>query len=144
MADAKKKIKSAGLSPLVKQGPKKNASMIRLLIGVFPDQKAARKELNRLRKVTTDCFILMDENRQYRLYGGTYRNVKGAVQEQERLAAHGVRSSQEQALISVPTLLLTAGSYPSREAALKGAARLEEQGVKSVVTENLSDPIGSP
>ncbi|WP_246125909.1 TolC family protein [Geobacter argillaceus] len=137
MADAKNKIKSAGLSPLVKPGPKKKVSMIRLLIGGFPDQKSARKELSRLRNITADCFILMDENRQYRLYAGTYRDEKGAAQEQARLAAHGIRSSRETAIISVSTLLLTAGSYPTREAALKGAARLEGQGVPSVVTENL-------
>ncbi len=137
MADARRKIKSAGLSPLVKPGPRQKVSMIRLLIGQFPDQKSAGRELARLKGVTSDCFILMDENRAYRLYAGTYRDEKGALQEQERLAARGVRASREPAEIALPTQLLIAGSYPTREAALKGAARLESLGVTSVVTGSL-------
>lgn len=137
LADARKKITSAGFSPLVKPGPKKKASMIRLLVGQFPDQKSAGRALGRLRSATADCFILMDENRAYRLYAGTYRDEKGALQEQERLAARGVRVTRERAEIAVPTRLLTVGSYPTREAALKGAARLEGLGVTSVVTGSL-------
>ena len=135
LAKARKKIRSAGLSTVVKEGTKKKEPMIRLLVGVFPDQESARRELAKLRSVTKDCFVLKNKKR-YSLYAGTYHEQKSAVQEQERLAAHGVKASLEKTTVSVPTFLLTAGSFPTREAALKEVAKLEKQGLKPVVIES--------
>ena len=133
LAEARKKIRSAGLSAEVKQGAKKKEPMIRLLAGEFPDQDSARRELAKLRNITRDCFVLKNEKRLYSLYAGTYHDQKSATREQERLAAQGVKTSQEKKAVSVPTFLLTAGSFPTREAAMKEAVKLEKQGLKPVV-----------
>lgn len=133
LAEAGKKIRNVGLSAVVKQGAKKKEPMIRLLVGEFPDQDAARRELAKLRNITRDCFVLKNEKRQYSLYAGTYHDQKSATREQERLAAQGVKTSREKKTVSVPTFLLTAGSFPTREAAMKEAVKLEKEGLKPVI-----------
>jgi outer membrane protein TolC len=136
MLDAKRKIKNAGLSPVVKQGPKRKEPMTNLYIGEFSDQESARKELNTLRNAKADGFISKNGERSFHVYAGSYFEQKGAAKEQQRLAALGIKLSLKQVVVSVPTFLLTAGSFPTREAALEKGAELEKEGLKSVVIEN--------
>ena len=133
MADAKRKIKKTGLTPVVEQGPKSNEPMIRLYFGEFSNQATARKEQNKLRAAKADSFILMDGDRRFHVYAGSYIDQKGAKKEQRRLAALGIKLSLKQVVVPVPTYLLTAGSFPTEEAALEKAVELEKWGVKSVV-----------
>ena len=126
----------AGLSPVVKQGPKRKEPMIHLYVGEFSDQESAKKELNTLRDAKADGFISKNGERSFLVYAGSYFEQKGAAKEQQRLAVLGIKVSLKQVVVSVPTFLLTAGSFPTREAALKKAAELEKEGLKSVVIEN--------
>jgi cell division protein FtsN len=133
MADAKRKIKKTGLSPVVEQGPKRNKPMIRLYFGEFSNQATARREQNKLRAAKADSFFLMDGDRRFHVYAGSYIDQKGAEKEQQRLASLGIKLSLKQVVVPVPTFLLTVGSFPTREAALEKAVELEKQGVKAVV-----------
>lgn len=136
MSDAKEKIKSVGLSPVVKEGPKKKETMIRLYIGEFPDQNSARKELKKLHNAKADGFFIMSGKQKCQVYAGSYYNEDDAEKEQKRLAGLGINTSKKKLSVSVQTFLLTAGSFPTREAALKEAAKLEAQGLKPVVMES--------
>jgi hypothetical protein len=134
MADAKKMIKDSGLLPVVIPGPKKVMPMIRLSIVEYTDQKSALKELDRLRKAKVDGFMLMNRGK-YHVYAGSYFDQKGAALEQRRLASLGIKSNLQRKSVPVPTFLLTAGSFPTREAALEGAMKLGKQGGQAVVME---------
>jgi cell division protein FtsN len=136
MEDAKEKVISAGLSPLVTAGPKREMPMMRLHVGEFPNQEAARKELNKLRRAGADGFILRNKEGRYDVYDGSYYNQEGAVKEQKRLAGRGIKVNLKNVSVPVPTLVLTAGSFPTREAALQEARKLEQEGLKAVVMEN--------
>jgi outer membrane protein TolC len=136
MATAKEKVTSAGLSPFVTAGPKREVPMIRLHVGDFPNQESARKELVKLRRAGADGFILRNQEGRYDVYDGSYSNQEGAVREQKRLAGRGIKVSLKNVSVPLPTLVLTAGSFPTREAALQEAAKLEQQGLKAVVMEN--------
>lgn len=134
LAQAREKIRSAGLSPQVTEGPKRVEPMIRLYSGEFPDPASARRELDRLRRAGADGFIL-DGGGRYVVYAGSYRKQAGAVREQKRLAARGIEVSLKKADVPMPTFLLTADSFPTREEAARGALKLEQQGLKAVVVE---------
>lgn len=136
MATAKEKVTSAGLSPFVTAGPKREVPMIRLHVGDFPNQESARKELVKLRRAGAAGFILRNQEGRYEVYGGSYSNREGAVREQKRLAGRGIKVSLKNVSVPLPTLVLTAGSFPTRVAALQEAAKLEQQGLKAVVMEN--------
>ncbi|ABQ24747.1 TolC family protein [Geotalea uraniireducens] len=136
LANAKKKVQRAGLSPVVKKGPTKKEPMLGLYIGEFPDRESARKELDKLRSVNAKGLIIKSGAGKYSVYAGSYVNRKYAAKELERLAALGIKLSMKNISVSVPTSLLTAGSFPTREAAMNEAAKLEKQGLKPVVIEN--------
>jgi len=134
MDEAKRKIKKVGLSPQVEPGQKRKEPMIRLYVGGFPNQQSASKVLGRLRAANTDSFVLM-EGARFQVYAGSYFDQKGATREQRRLAALGLKLTQKKTVVSVPTYLLTASSFPTRDAAMDMALQLEMQGLKSVVTQ---------
>ena len=135
LANASKRIKKAGLEPVVEQGAKKNKAMVRLHVGEFPSQESARKELDKLSAAEVDGFFLLEADRKFHVYAGSYSDEKGAAQERQRLAALGIALTLKQVVVALPNFLLTAGSFPSRLAASAMAEELERQGVNSVVVE---------
>lgn len=135
MEKDKAKVRNAGLTPVVKEGAKKKEPMVRLFFGEFADQVTARNELQRLRDATVDGFVL-NEGGKYRVYAGSYFVEERAVKEQQRLEALGFRMTLRKASVTVPTLLLTAGKYGSRDEALKDAARLKKKGLAPAVVTN--------
>jgi len=135
MEKDKVKVREAGLTPVVKQGVKKKEPMIRLFFGEFADQETARKELQRLHDATVEGFVLK-EGGAYQVYAGSYFAKDLAIKEQERLAGLGFRLTLRKANVPVPTVLLTAGKYGSREEAFKDAARLKKKGLASTVIAN--------
>lgn len=135
MEKDKVKVREAGLTPVVKQGVKKKEPMIRLFFGEFADQETARKELQRLHDATVEGFVLK-EGGAYQVYAGSYFAQERAIKEQERLAGLGFRLTLRKASVAVPTFLLTAGKYGSRDGALKDAARLKKKGLAPSVIPN--------
>jgi len=135
MAEAKKKIAEAGLSPVVIQGPKTEAAMIRLQLEAPTDQQSARRALDRLKKANGQGIILLKEGK-YRVYAGSYYDERVAEKEQERLATFGIKASMHAIMVPVPTLLLTAGTFTTREAAHEQELKLQKRGLETVIIEN--------
>lgn len=135
LADARTKIRAAGLHPLVKEGPKRTESMIRLYVAEFPDEESTQKIMKKLRSAGAEGFVLRKKGK-YELYAGSYRKQEGAAQEQKRLAALGIKVVLKKESLSVPTFMLTAGSFATRERALQEALKLEKRGLKAVVLKN--------
>ncbi|KAB0670445.1 hypothetical protein F6V30_09875 [Oryzomonas sagensis] len=137
MADAVRRIKRAGLTPLVKRGPTKTEAFIRLHIADHADRKMAQREIGRLRRFKAEGFAIKDKEGTFTVYAGSYRNQKQASIEQERLAALGVTTVLKNDTVQISTFLLTVGNFASpREAAAEYGARLEKQGLKAVITKN--------
>lgn len=136
MEKDKAKVRAAGLTPVVKEGARKKEPMIRLFFGEFADQVTARNELQRLQDATVDGFVLNEEGK-YRVYAGSYFVEERAVKELQRLEALGFRMTLRKVSVTVPTLLLTAGNYSSRDEALKDAARLKKKGLVPAVVANV-------
>lgn len=134
MDKVKGKLHAAGLSPVVKQGPKVKEPMIRLYFGEYADQESARKELAKLHDATAEAFML-NEGGTYRVYAGSYFLHERALKERDRLAGQGVKVTLKNASVPVPTLLLTAGSFSTRTEALKAVGKLKKQGLAASVIE---------
>ena len=109
--------------------------MTRLSLGEYPSQAAAKKGLDKLHAAKTEGFFLLEEDQKYHVYAGSYSDEKGAAKEQQRFAALGLKLSLKQVVVAVPTFLLTAGNFPTREEALAKAEQLEKQGVSTRVVE---------
>lgn len=137
MAEIEKKIKSAGLVPVIEPGPRKTQLMIRIHVGEFADQKGADKMLQKLRKAKAEHFALKDKRGRLHVYAGSYFNPSGAVDEQIRLSDCGINSEQREVSVTVPTFLVSAGSFASQEAAARKVAELEPLGVKPLVVQRL-------
>lgn len=129
----KDRVRNAGLAPVVKEGSKKKEPMVRLLLTEAADQEGARRELARLKDATVEGFIL-NEGGIYRVYAGSYFVAERAHREQARLASLGIKVALRKASVSVPTLVLTAGTFETKDEALKAAAMLRKAGLKSVLT----------
>ncbi|MBJ6752549.1 SPOR domain-containing protein, partial [Geomonas anaerohicana] len=135
MAQIKKKIKNAGMKPVVAPGPKRKEQMSRIHVGEYPDQQSAEKMLQKLRKAKTENFILQDKSGKFNVYAGSYFDKVGAVDEQLRLARFGITTELRPIVVQVPTFSLTAGSFKSEEDAARKVAELEKLGVKPTVVQ---------
>lgn len=130
---AKKAVKKAGLVPVVAQGRQKVAVMLRILMGEYHDEAAAKKMLNKLRKAGAECFMLKDKGRTFRVYAGSYFEHQAALDEQKRLLAQGLDSELREATVTVSTYLIDAGCFPTDQAAKGKLAELERLGLKGKV-----------
>jgi len=133
LAETQGKVKKAGLVPLVSPGSKQPRQVIRLRAGDYSTQLAAKTELNKFKHMRADGFILSRGKAGYRLYVGSYFSQKSAQKEQRRLMARGFTTTLEEAEVMLPTSLLSAGRFPSHEAALAGALKLSKLGVVATV-----------
>ncbi len=135
MADAIEKIESVGLVPQVQQGPQRTEQMTRLYLGEFPNQALAQKALKKLQLFKANGFIQLNDKKQHAVYAGSFLDQTSALKEQARLAGHGIKVRPEKTSVSFTTFHLTAGNFLGREVALKYARKLEQLGLKPVVTE---------
>lgn len=130
LVGAKKAVRKAGLVPVVGPGPKKAEMMLRIQVGEFADSESADKLVKKLRGMNADHFVLKDKAGTYRVYAGSYFDKDPAAREQRRLAAQGIKSDLRQVNVPVPSFVLSAGCFPSEEAARGKMAELEQLGLK--------------
>lgn len=133
MMDTMRKINKAGLSTSLEQVLKKDQPIIRLFMGEFSDQESARKAQEKLRTAKIESYTLMSGNNMFQVFVGAYLDQNLASKEQQRLSNLGINLSLKKIAVSVPTFLLSAGSFKTRKTALQMAMELEKQGVKSSV-----------
>ncbi len=135
LAAEKVKLKSAGLNPVITKGPKMTEPMNRLFIGEFGSYVEASIELQKLRKVTRDAFMLPEKDK-FALYAGSYFVKERAEKERDRLSEAGLKPVIRKISAPVSTLRLTAGNFQTRESAEQEARRLKKLGVKASVTQS--------
>ena len=133
MIDIMSKIYKTGLSTSLEQGLKKDQPIIRLYIGEFSDQESVRKEQEKLRNANIESYFLMSGSNKLQVFVGVYLDQDLASKELQRLSNLGISLSLKRTVVSIPTLLLSAGNFKTRELALDMAVELEKQGVKSSV-----------
>jgi cell division protein FtsN len=107
--------------------------MNRLLLAEFTDRESAQAELARLKKVTSDAFMIDSAGMHY-VYAGSYLLDSRAASEKERLAAAGFKLTLKRVEVSVPTKNLTAGSFAEKSAADEALKKLRAADVKASVT----------
>lgn len=125
----KAKLEKAGLHPSIAAGPKKNQQMNRLIVAEFESETAARAELDRVKTVSKDAFLLR-ENGKFTVYAGSYYHHDRAVDEQERLRGQGFAPILKKSVAPVGSWKLTVGGFPTRDAAQEEAAKLRTMGFK--------------
>ena len=125
------KVRKAGLQAEVKPGGRKKTAMHRLLLAEYPDRAAAQAALDKLKKNTSDAFV-MGQGGKYAVYAGSYLLERRAVSEKERLSAAGYALTIKSADVSIQAKSLTAGTFPDKKSADAAVARLKAEGLKAV------------
>lgn len=133
LGSIKEKVKIAGLEPTVAPGPKLPRQVIRLYAGSYKNTQLAQTAQRMLDNSRASAFLLKDGNSGYRLYAGSFFTMGRAHLEQERLARLRIEVTLEESTVLLPTSVLTAGKFSSREAAYAELLKLEMLGIDSVV-----------
>ena len=128
------KLKKSGIAPVQTKVVQAVEPMNRLFVAEFDNQDSAEAELQKIRKLNGDAFLLADSGK-YILYAGSYLSATKAASEAKKLASRGVTTVVKQARVAVKVTRVTAGSYAGAGEAHSDAARLKKQGISaSVVT----------
>jgi cell division septation protein DedD len=127
------RIRSAGLEAFVVPGAHKKTHMNRLLLADYTDRASAQNELDKLKRVTSDAFIL-DSAATHSVYAGSYLLDSRAASEKERLAAAGFALTLKRADVAIPSKNLTAGSFADKKAAEDVLKKLRAAGVKATLS----------
>lgn len=130
------RLEKAAVAPVHKKSSMKVEPMHRLFLADFTDRAAAQAELDKLKKLTADAFIL-NENGTYAVYAGSYYRKGRAAKEQARFNGQGVKLVLKMADVKVPITKVTAGSFLRKEDARIEAQRLKKLGINAeVVSKN--------
>ena len=122
------KLKKSGITPVQKKVVQAVEPMNRLFVAEFGDQDSAEAELQKLRKLTGDAFLLPD-NGKYILYAGSYLSSGVAASEMKRLASRGVTTVVRQSRVTGKVTRVAAGNYAGTAEARSDAARLKKLGI---------------
>ena len=126
------KLKKSGIAPVRKSEIKAVEPMNRLYVAEYADQTMAEVELQMVRKLTADAFLVPEKDK-YFLYAGSYFSSSRAASEQGKLKAKGVKTVIRKAEVPIKVTRVTAGSYASQEDAREDVARLKKHGIKASV-----------
>jgi hypothetical protein len=107
--------------------------MNRLLLAEFTDRDSAQAELAKLKKYTSDAFIIESAG-MHSVYAGSYLLDAPVASEKERLGAAGFRLTVKQVDVSIPTKNLTAGSFTEKSTAEEALKKLRAADIKATVT----------
>lgn len=126
------KLKKSGITPLRESDIRAAEPMNRLFVAEFNDQDMAESELQKLKKLSADAFLVADNGR-YALYAGSYFTEGRTAAEIKRLTAQGIKPVARKTQVTIKVTRVTAGSYPSAEDARKDAERLKKLGITAKV-----------
>ncbi len=130
MAADMARIRKTGLQAAIQQGARKKTPMHRLFLAEYADRSAAQAELEKLKKHTSDAFVL-GQGGKYAVYAGSYLLDDRATSEKERLAAAGFALTLRSAEVAIPSRSLTAGTFSDKSAAEAVVAKLKSAGLKA-------------
>lgn len=123
------RVRKAGMDASVQAGPPKKTSMNRLYLAEFADRSTALAESNKLKRHTSDAFVL-DQGGRFGVYAGSYLLDARAASEKERLAAAGFQLTLKKIDIAIPTKKLIAGRFSDKAAAESALSKLKGAGLK--------------
>lgn len=126
------RVRKAGLEASVQAGARKKSTMNRLLLGEYADKDTARAQLDKLKKHTSDAFIIEHGGKQA-VYAGSYLLDARAASEKERLAADGFSLTVKRAEVAIPSRLLTAGTYSDKKGGEAVLKKLKDAGLKGTL-----------
>jgi hypothetical protein len=135
MTTALVRLKKNGISPVKKEVVFANEPMNRLLVGEYTDQDVSVAELQKLKKLTGDAFLIAEADK-YSLYAGSYFTDSRLKQESTRLAAKGVKTVVRTVHVKIKVTRIRAGSFTSAESAHIAAHELGKTGLKVKVVKS--------
>jgi len=127
------KVRKAGLQVTVVAGGAKKTHMNRLLLAEYTDRDAAQAELAKLKKYTSDAFMI-DRAGMHAVYAGSYLLEARAASEKDRLGAAGFKLTMTRVDVSIPSKNLVAGTYADKAAAEDALKKLKVAGLKASLT----------
>jgi cell division septation protein DedD len=126
------RVRKAGFVPVVNPGARKKSEMNRLFLSEFTDPSAANAAFNKLKRHTSDAFIL-EQAGKYNVYAGSYLLDARASFEMERLSAAGFPVVLKRAEVAIPSQDLTLGPFKNRKAADEALGKLKAAGIKATL-----------
>ncbi len=128
------RVRKAGLEPVVKAGPRKKTAMNRLYVSEFADRADAQAVLDKLKRHTSDAFIV-DQAGKHTVYAGSYLLDTYTATEMERLRAAGFQVSLKRTEVAIPSQSVTLGPYKDKKAADAALGKLKAAGVKATLSQ---------
>lgn len=128
------KVKKAGLNPIMTTGSKRPVSMNRLLVGTYASKSDAQRELDKVQQAGGSGFLVQHGDK-HEVFAGSYAVLSGAIAEQQRLAAAGVKVSIKKVQVPLASRKLTAGTFTDRKAAEETMKKLKASGIGTPVLE---------
>lgn len=125
-------VRKAGLEANVQSGARKKTPMNRLQSAEFSDREAAMQELAKMKKYTSDAF-LVDNAGKFVVYAGSYLLDSRAASEKERLASAGFKLAIKRVDVAIPTKVLNAGTFSSKKSAEEALLKLKNAGLKATL-----------
>jgi cell division septation protein DedD len=126
------RVRKAGLEASVVPAGQKKTKMNRLLLAEFADRESAQAELAKLKRHTSDAFII-DSAGKHTVYAGSYLLDARAGSEKERLAAAGFNLSLKRADVSIASKNLTSGVFADKKTADENLKKLKAAGINASV-----------
>jgi cell division protein FtsN len=127
------RVRKAGLEAAVQPGSKRKAPMNRLLVAEYDNRGVARAELDKLKRYTSDAFII-EHGGKFAVYAGSYLLDARAKSEKERLAAAGFTLTLKRVEVGIPTKRLSAGTFSDKKSADAVLKKLKAAGLKASLT----------
>lgn len=127
------KVRKAGLVPVVRTGVRKKTKMNRLLLAEYTDRVSALAELEKLKRCTSDAFII-DHGDKHAVYAGSYLLDDRAASEKERLSAAGFTLVLKPVEIPIPSKNLVVGPFKDKKSAETAQKQLKAAGFKSTLS----------
>jgi cell division septation protein DedD len=127
------RVRKAGLDPVVKPGARKKSAMNRLFLSEFSDRAAAQTVLDKLKRHTSDAFIV-EQGGKHAVYAGSYLLDVRAASETERLGAAGFQVTLKRVEIAIPSQSLTVGPFSDKKAADAALGKLKAAGIKATLS----------
>jgi len=128
------KVKKAGLTPVMISGPKRPVTMYRLFYKECATREEAQKALDSVRGSVGSGFTLQRGDK-HDVFVGSYAVLSGALSEQQRLSAAGIKVTVKKSQVALASRKLTAGVFTDRKAIDDAIKKLRAAGINSPTVE---------
>jgi cell division septation protein DedD len=128
------RVRKAGFTPIVKPSTRKKTSMNRLFVSEFTDRASALSTLGKLKRHTSDAFVI-EQGGRFAVYAGSYLQNEAASSEKERLKAVGFDATVKHADIAIPSQSLSVGPFNNKKAADAALGKLKNAGIKAALAQ---------